>query len=116
MPELPEVEAARATAQRVAGGRRIAAVWCADDPIVLESSPARLRRALVGRRVLRAGRHGKHLWLELDRRPWLLVHFGMSGGLFVNALLGLLSGGYGQDELERGGGYSAASRLTGRVA
>ena len=57
MPELPEVEAARATAQRVAGGRRIAAVWCADDPIVLESSPARLRRALVGRRVLRAGRH-----------------------------------------------------------
>ena len=40
----------------------------------------------------------------------------MSGGLFVNALLGLLSGGYGQDELERGGGYSAASRLTGRVA
>jgi formamidopyrimidine-DNA glycosylase len=83
LPELPEVEAARATAQRVAGGRRIAAVWCADDPIVLESSPARLRRALVGRRVLRAGRHGKHLWLELDRRPWLLVHFGMSGGLYT---------------------------------
>jgi formamidopyrimidine-DNA glycosylase len=83
MPELPEVEAARVTAQRVAAGRRIVAVWCADDPIVLESSPARLRRALLGRRVVRAGRHGKHLWLELDRRPWLLVHFGMSGGLYT---------------------------------
>jgi formamidopyrimidine-DNA glycosylase len=83
LPELPEVEAARAAAQRVAAGRRIVAVWCADDPIVLESSPARLRRALVGRRVLKARRHGKHLWLELDRRPWLLVHFGMSGGLYT---------------------------------
>jgi formamidopyrimidine-DNA glycosylase len=82
LPELPEVEAARATAQRVAAGRRIVAVWCADDPIVIESSPARLRRALLGRRVVRAGRHGKHLWLELDRRPWLLAHFGMSGGLY----------------------------------
>ena len=71
------------TAQRVAAGRRIAAVWCAADPIVLEASPARLRRALLGRRVLRVGRHGKHFWLELDRRPWLLVHFGMSGGLYT---------------------------------
>jgi formamidopyrimidine-DNA glycosylase len=83
VPELPEVEAARRTAERVAAGRRIVAVWCADDPIVVETPPARLRRALLGRRVLRAGRHGKHLWLELDRRPWLLVHFGMSGGLYT---------------------------------
>jgi formamidopyrimidine-DNA glycosylase len=83
LPELPEVEAARVTAQRVAAGRRIAAVWCAADPIVLEASPARLRRALLGRRVRGVGRHGKHLWLELDRRPWLLVHFGMSGGLYT---------------------------------
>jgi len=83
VPELPEVEAARRTAERVAAGRRIVSVWCADDPIVLETPPARLRRALLGRRVLRVGRHGKHFWLELDRRPWLLVHFGMSGGLYT---------------------------------
>ena len=25
------------------------------------------------------GRRGKHLWLELDRRPWLAFHFGMTG-------------------------------------
>jgi formamidopyrimidine-DNA glycosylase len=25
-------------------------------------------------------RHGKHLWFELDRRPWLCLHFGMTGG------------------------------------
>ena len=82
MPELPEVEAARALVQRVAIGRRIVRAWCAHDPIVLDAiTPARLRRALVGRRVTGVGRHGKHLWLELDRRPWPCMHFGMAGGL-----------------------------------
>jgi formamidopyrimidine-DNA glycosylase len=81
VPELPEVEAARALARRVAIGRRIARVWCARDPIVLEAlAPATLRRALLGRRVLGVGRHGKHLWLELDERPWPCFHFGMTGG------------------------------------
>jgi formamidopyrimidine-DNA glycosylase len=28
-------------------------------------------------------RHGKHLWLELDRRPWPCLHFGMTGGIHV---------------------------------
>jgi formamidopyrimidine-DNA glycosylase len=84
MPELPEVEAARRLAQRVAAGRRIAAVWCAADAVVLDGiGPARVRRALVGRRILAARRHGKHLWLELDRRPWPILHFGMSGGLYA---------------------------------
>ena len=29
-------------------------------------------------------RHGKHFWFELDRRPWLSVHFGMAGGLHTS--------------------------------
>ena len=81
MPELPEVEAARRVAERVARGRRIVDVWCADDPIVFERIPAtRWRRALLGRRVGAVKRHGKHLWFELDRRPWPCMHFGMTGG------------------------------------
>jgi formamidopyrimidine-DNA glycosylase len=84
MPELPEVEAARRLLTRTAVGRRIVAVQCARDPIVfLGVSPARVRRALLGRRVLAARRHGKHLWLELDRRPWPCFHFGMAGGIEV---------------------------------
>ena len=83
MPELPEVEAARRLAVRVAVGRRIAEVWCAADPIVFETPPARVRAALAGRRVRAARRHGKHLWLEFDRGPALLMHFGMTGGLHV---------------------------------
>ncbi|HEY7040757.1 MAG TPA: DNA-formamidopyrimidine glycosylase family protein [Methylomirabilota bacterium] len=84
MPELPEVEAARRAAAKVAAGRRIVEAYVADDPIVFEGvAPARIRRALVGRRVKAVRRHGKHLWLELDRRPWPCVHFGMTGGIHV---------------------------------
>jgi formamidopyrimidine-DNA glycosylase len=84
MPELPEVEARRLIARRVAVGRRIVGVWCADDPIVFERVPAaRLRRALLGRRVVAIHRHGKHLWFELDGRPWPCLHFGMTGGFHV---------------------------------
>ena len=85
MPELPEVETARRAATAVAVGRRIVAVTVADDPIVFERvPPARIRRALLGRRVQAVRRHGKHFWFELDRRPWLVVHFGMAGGLHTS--------------------------------
>jgi formamidopyrimidine-DNA glycosylase len=84
MPELPEVEAARVMARRVAVGRRIVGVWCADDRIVFDRvAPARVKRALLGRRVLGVHRHGKHLWFELDHRPWPCLHFGMTGGFHV---------------------------------
>jgi formamidopyrimidine-DNA glycosylase len=86
MPELPEVEAARRVLERVAAGRRIAAVRCVDDPLVFEGlTPARIRVALLGRRVRAIGRHGKHLWLELDRRPWPVIHFGMAGGIHTSS-------------------------------
>ena len=84
MPELPEVEAARRLLMRSAVGRRIVSVRAAPDAIVFQGvSPARVRRALLGRRIVAARRHGKHLWLELDHRPWPCFHFGMSGGIEV---------------------------------
>ena len=90
MPELPEVEEARRIAHRAAVGRRITEVECAPDPIVFERLPlARMRQALLGRRVLAVRRHGKHLWLELDRRPWPCFHFGMAGGFHAPAARGV---------------------------
>src|SRR3989449_3329377 len=84
MPELPEVEAARRLLARAAVGRRSVAVRCVRDPVVFGGvSRARGGRALRGRRVIAARRHGKHLWLELDRRPWPCFHFGMAGGIEV---------------------------------
>ena len=80
MPELPEVETARRRAERALRGRRIAAVAVVRDPIVYDGvAPLRFAAALRGRRVVAVRRKGKHLWLELDRRPWPLFHFGMTG-------------------------------------
>jgi formamidopyrimidine-DNA glycosylase len=82
MPELPEVEACRRRATRALVGRRIRRVEVRDDPVVLAGvSAARLAKALRGRTVRAVRRHGKHLWLELDRRPWPSLHFGMTGWL-----------------------------------
>jgi formamidopyrimidine-DNA glycosylase len=84
MPELPEVEAARRQVARALAGRRIVAVAVREDPVVFAGvTGRRLAACLRGRRVKAVGRKGKHLWLELDRRPWPALHFGMSGGLRV---------------------------------
>lgn len=84
MPELPEVERARRLAEEVGGGRRILRAICARDPIVFDGvSRRRFQRALVNRRVRHVKRWGKHIWFELDERPWPLFHFGMTGGFHV---------------------------------
>jgi formamidopyrimidine-DNA glycosylase len=84
VPELPEAEAARREAERALVGRRIVDATARPDPIVFATASARrVAQWLRGRRVLAARRKGKHNWLELDRRPWLAFHFGMSGGLHV---------------------------------
>jgi formamidopyrimidine-DNA glycosylase len=80
MPELPEVETARRRLERALRGRRIVDVATVPDPIVYRGvTPRRFAEALRGRRVRAVKRKGKHLWMELDRRPWPLFHFGMTG-------------------------------------
>lgn len=84
MPELPEVERHRRMAERVAVGQIIRRVRCADDPIVIDGvAPRALEKSLTGRRMVASHRHGKQLWLELDRPPHLLLHFGMTGSLYA---------------------------------
>jgi formamidopyrimidine-DNA glycosylase len=81
LPELPEVEAARKAALRHLQGRRILGARCPPDSIVLSGvPPGRIEKALRGATIEDAGRFGKHLWLELDQKPWPVFHFGMTGG------------------------------------
>jgi len=80
MPELAEVELGRGILERLAVGRRIARVWCDRDEIVFDGvRPSAFAEHLTDRKVVAAKRWGKHLWLELDARPWPLFHFGMTG-------------------------------------
>jgi len=80
VPELPEVESQRRRVQRWLKGRRLSAVNVVEDPVVYAGRSARsVAAALRGRRVQAVRRRGKHLWMELDRRPWPAFHFGMTG-------------------------------------
>ena len=84
MPELPEVERGRQIAETVAANRRIETCEAADDRIVFEGvAPQDFERAMVGRIVRAVHRRGKHLFFELDERPWPLFHFGMTGAFCV---------------------------------
>src|SRR5690606_18551504 len=56
MPELPEVEHARGVLERVAVGRRVRSVACADDPIVLPDGPREVERALKDRTIVAPAR------------------------------------------------------------
>lgn len=80
MPELPEVETGRRLADRYLVGRKITGVYAPADTIVFDGTSARRwARVVEGRTVQKTRRKGKYIWFELDRRPWPLFHFGMTG-------------------------------------
>lgn len=85
MPELPEVETTRRQLEKLLKGKRILhALPDNKDRIVYDTAtPRAVRRALEGARVINTGRKGKYLWLELDRKPWPVIHLGMTGNLVI---------------------------------
>jgi len=90
MPELPEVEFGRRQLEATLVGETLRGVDVVDDPIVFDGrSPAEVVAALRDAKVLGAHRRGKQLWLSLDRRPWPLFHFGMTGGFVTPDAPGL---------------------------
>ena len=90
VPELPEVELARATIERGALKRRIADVDDADTYECRPHAPGEIRDALVGRRLTAALRRGKTMWCETSGAgrsrtpgPTLGLHLGMAGRIVV---------------------------------
>ena len=90
MPELPEVESARAAIERAALGRRIADVDDTDSYECRPHAPGEIREALVGRRLVSAHRQGKFMWCETSgvgrsrtAGPELAIHLGMSGRIVI---------------------------------
>ena len=94
MPELPEVESARATIERAALHRTIADVDDTDTWECRPHAPGEIRTALVGRSLTAACRQGKSMWCETsDGGPVLGVHLGMSGRILVTDAAGALAEG-----------------------
>lgn len=79
MPELPDVEGFRRTAEAAAGAV-VERVEVLDDAVLRNTSPGRLRRALEGHRLGHPGRRGKWLVLPFEGSV-VVLHFGMTGSL-----------------------------------
>jgi formamidopyrimidine-DNA glycosylase len=84
LPELPEVERARALIAERALGRRIAEVDDSDTYVCRPHAPGEIADALTGARLVAAHRCGKSMWCETDRGPVLGLHLGMAGKIVVD--------------------------------
>lgn len=85
MPELPEVEVVRLGLSDHVVGREMTGIEVLDARSLRRhaAGPADFVERTRGRRVLRARRRGKYLWLVLDDGAALVVHLGMSGQALV---------------------------------
>src|SRR3954468_19188715 len=84
MPELPEVERARAVIEELALGRRIAAAEDSDTYVCRPHAPGEIGGALEGRELVSANRRGKAMWCDTDGGPVLGLHLGMAGRIVVD--------------------------------
>ncbi len=83
MPELPEVEAAVRVLRAAAEGRTIVRARMMHRSLRAQVAPTRLR-SLVGARVERVERRGKHQLLHLADGRALHAHFRMAGDWLVD--------------------------------
>ena len=89
VPELPEVEQYRRLAE-TAVDRAVASVETPDTWFLKAgTTPAALRRVLVGHRFTAARRIGKLLLLDTDGGPTVGIRFGMTGTLLVDGARGV---------------------------
>ena len=84
MPELPEVERARALIESAALGRTVAAVDDRDTWVCRPHAPGEIADAVTGARLEAAHRRGKSMWIDLDDGPPLGLHLGMTGSIVVD--------------------------------
>jgi formamidopyrimidine-DNA glycosylase len=87
MPELPEVETVCRKINEAFKGQIVREVHAEiGDRFLFAFEPlAKVKTALTGARILGTGRRGKYFWLELDRKPCLLLHLGMTGNVEIRA-------------------------------
>jgi formamidopyrimidine-DNA glycosylase len=86
VPELPEVESARAVIERAGLRRRIADVDDSDRFVCRPHPPGAIRRALLGGELVTALRQGKSMWCQVGgvASPVTLgIHLGMSGKIVI---------------------------------
>jgi len=81
MPELPEVESAKRSLQRVIRGKVVASVEVRSPSAVRTHRPQAFADALAGKRIERVSRRGKTLLFQLSGGWTLIFHFKLWGTL-----------------------------------
>ncbi|MFO8037502.1 MAG: DNA-formamidopyrimidine glycosylase family protein [Anaerolineales bacterium] len=81
MPELPDVEVFRRYFQSTSLHQTITGVKVCSQRILEDTSEGDLRRLLIGHTFLGTDRHGKYLFLDVEDKGWMGLHFGMTGHL-----------------------------------
>ncbi|GAC1411866.1 MAG: bifunctional DNA-formamidopyrimidine glycosylase/DNA-(apurinic or apyrimidinic site) lyase [Actinomycetota bacterium] len=80
MPELPEVEIVRKDLEKEILGKKIKEVEVKLPRIIRRHKTRKeFTDRLEGRKVVRVGRRGKYILLDLDSEDTLVMHLGMSG-------------------------------------
>jgi formamidopyrimidine-DNA glycosylase len=81
VPELPELEIFRRYVDSTSLHQKIETIEVKNGKVLGGVSAGGLKRGLEGTKFESTRRHGKHLFVELGDGRWLLLHFGMTGGL-----------------------------------
>jgi formamidopyrimidine-DNA glycosylase len=81
MPELPDVEIFKQYLDATSLHKKIESAKVTDKRILQSVSQNRLTNALKGKTFHSTRRHGKYLFVELNNKTFLVLHFGMTGFL-----------------------------------
>jgi formamidopyrimidine-DNA glycosylase len=81
MPELPDVEVFRQYCQSTSLHKKITDVTVQSERILDGVTEEGLEKYLKGHTFQGADRHGKYLFLDVDGKGWMGLHFGMTGNL-----------------------------------
>lgn len=81
MPELPDVEVFRQYFNATALNKKVVDVDVLDKDILENMSSRSFQIRMKGETFQATHRHGKYLFIELDREETLMMHFGMTGSL-----------------------------------
>ena len=83
MPELAEVETVRRQIDKVLKNKKIKEVVLDpnDKYMFAFAKTNEVEKVLTGAKILGTGRRGKYFWIKLNRKPWPMIHLGMSGNV-----------------------------------
>ena len=82
MPELPEVEVVRRSLSNLILGLKIKKVTIFSKKLRFKLSK-NLKKNVENQKIISISRRGKFLLIKLQNRKVFLIHFGMTGKIFI---------------------------------